>query len=203
MYILVWNYYFYRPIRLSEIGFCFIITFLSYWGSKVANNLLTLSCQNCQDYFSNTFIDVKLMMEDVCFLRWHECFRYCQTLIYLSFKPITWVASKKRALSLDQWRAMAGGLTSGLVCHAWNLIIKAHIINHKLHWVNFFVYCDKFVLWYAGGGWFGQYKIMQKTRKWLRHRHMGTPLRVLSESYSMNANMTGFKWFSSFCFGQN
>ena len=25
---------------------------------------------------------------------------------------------------------------------------------------------------------------------------MGTYLRVLSESYSMNANMTGFRWFS-------
>ena len=25
---------------------------------------------------------------------------------------------------------------------------------------------------------------------------MGTHLRVLNESYPMNANMTGFKWFS-------
>ena len=32
---------------------------------------------------------------------------------------------------------------------------------------------------YAGAGW-----------------HMGTHLRLLSESYQMNTNMTGFRWFS-------
>ena len=26
---------------------------------------------------------------------------------------------------------------------------------------------------------------------------MGTPLRVLSESYTNNTNMTGFRWFSN------
>ena len=35
-----------------------------------------------------------------------------------------------------------------------------------------------------------------KTYKWLKPWHMGTPLRVLSESYQMNTNMTGFRWFS-------
>ena len=28
---------------------------------------------------------------------------------------------------------------------------------------------------------------------------MGTHLRVLSESYLMNTNMAGFRWFSKFC----
>ena len=39
--------------------------------------------------------------------------------------------------------------------------------------------------------------MMQKhPESWLRPRHMGTHLRVLSESYLMNTNMTGFWWFS-------
>ena len=32
--------------------------------------------------------------------------------------------------------------------------------------------------------------------KWLKPCHMGTYLRVLSKSYPMNTNMTGFGWFS-------
>ena len=49
------------------------------------------------------------------------------------------------------------------------------------------------------------YKMMQKSEKVLNPWHMGTHLRVLSESYLMNTNMTGFGWFSkdfaSLCFG--
>ena len=50
-----------------------------------------------------------------------------------------------------------------------------------------------------------QYKIntIQKTpEKSLKPWHMGTHLRVLKESYLMNTNMTGFRWFSkifAFC----
>ena len=32
---------------------------------------------------------------------------------------------------------------------------------------------------------------------------MGTHMRVLSESYPMNTNMTGFGWFSNFFAGVN
>ena len=41
----------------------------------------------------------------------------------------------------------------------------------------------------------------QKTpEKCLKPCHMGTHLRVLSESYPMDTNMTGFKWLSKiFC----
>ena len=39
-------------------------------------------------------------------------------------------------------------------------------------------------------------KWCKKTEKWLKPWHMGTHLRVLCESYPMNANMTGFRWFS-------
>ena len=47
---------------------------------------------------------------------------------------------------------------------------------------------------YAGGGLFGQYKIMQKPwRKCLKPWHIGTHLRVLSESYPMNTNLTGHR----------
>ena len=43
---------------------------------------------------------------------------------------------------------------------------------------------------YDAGAYFGQYKIMQKKIKWLKPWYIGTHLRVLSESYLMNTNMT-------------
>ena len=46
---------------------------------------------------------------------------------------------------------------------------------------------------YAAGGWFCLYK---KPKKLLKPWQMGTHMRVLSESYPMNTNMTGFRWFS-------
>ena len=51
----------------------------------------------------------------------------------------------------------------------------------------------------AAAALFGQYKIMQKKdkEKLLKPWHMGTHLRVLSESYPMNTNMTGFRRFSN------
>ena len=50
---------------------------------------------------------------------------------------------------------------------------------------------------YVAGGKYGQYKMIQKTwKKLLKPWQMGTHLRVLSESYPMNTNMTGFRWFS-------
>ena len=60
---------------------------------------------------------------------------------------------------------------------------------------------------YAAGGQFDQYKNMQKKpEKWLKPWHMGTHLRQLRESYPMDTNMIGFRWFSKFfaslCFGQ-
>ena len=38
--------------------------------------------------------------------------------------------------------------------------------------------------------------MMQKPKKWLKPCNMGTHLRVLSESFQMNTNMTVFRWFS-------
>ena len=39
--------------------------------------------------------------------------------------------------------------------------------------------------------------MMQKAPEiWLKSWHMGTHLRVLSESFPMNTNTTGFSWFS-------
>ena len=53
---------------------------------------------------------------------------------------------------------------------------------------------------------FFQYKIVEKADKQMKPWHMGAPLRVLSESSSMNTNMTGCGWvsniFSSLCFRQ-
>ena len=49
-------------------------------------------------------------------------------------------------------------------------------------------------------------KWCKQIEKWLKPWHMGTYLRVLSESCPMNTNMTGFRWFSkifaSLCFGR-
>ena len=53
---------------------------------------------------------------------------------------------------------------------------------------------------------FANIKLCIKTEKLLKPWHMGTYLRVLRQSYLMNTNMTGFRWFSkifaSLCFGQ-
>ena len=38
--------------------------------------------------------------------------------------------------------------------------------------------------------------MMRNNWKWLKPWHVGTHLRVLSESYPMNTNVTGFRWFS-------
>ena len=38
----------------------------------------------------------------------------------------------------------------------------------------------------------------QKAEKWLKPWQMGTHLIVLSESFPMNTNKTGLRWFSSF-----
>ena len=46
---------------------------------------------------------------------------------------------------------------------------------------------------YAAGGYFVQYEMKQKPVKWLKPWHMGTHLRVLSESYPMNTKFTGFR----------
>ena len=43
---------------------------------------------------------------------------------------------------------------------------------------------------------FAEHKMMQKHEKLLKPWHMGTHLKVLSESYPMNTNKTGFGWFS-------
>ena len=49
-------------------------------------------------------------------------------------------------------------------------------------------------------------KWCQNPEKWPNPWHMGTHLRVRSESYPMNTNMIGFRWlskiFASLCFGQ-
>ena len=39
-------------------------------------------------------------------------------------------------------------------------------------------------------------KSCKKPEKWLNPMQIGTHLRVLSESYPMDTNMTGFSWFS-------
>ena len=53
---------------------------------------------------------------------------------------------------------------------------------------------------------FANTKWGKEVGKWLKPCHMGTHLKVLSESFPMNTNVTGFRWFSkifaSFCFGR-
>ena len=61
---------------------------------------------------------------------------------------------------------------------------------------------------YAAGGYILpiQNDAKKKLLKWLKPWHMGTHLRVLSESYLMNTNMTGLRWsskiFASLWFGR-
>ena len=43
---------------------------------------------------------------------------------------------------------------------------------------------------------FAKTKWCKKAEKWLKHWHIGTQLRVLSESFLMSTNMTGFGWKS-------
>ena len=57
--------------------------------------------------------------------------------------------------------------------------------------------------------YFFYWNILQNTKKqkkWLKPWHMGTHLKVLSDSYPMNTNMAGFRWFpkifASLCFGR-
>ena len=49
-------------------------------------------------------------------------------------------------------------------------------------------------------------KLCKKPEKWVKLLQMGTHMKVLSESFPMNTNMTGFRCFSkifaSLCFGQ-
>ena len=42
---------------------------------------------------------------------------------------------------------------------------------------------------------FDKYKMMQKHAKRLKPWHIGTHLRVLSDSFALNTNMTGFRMF--------
>ena len=60
---------------------------------------------------------------------------------------------------------------------------------------------------YAGGGLnLTHTKWCEKPVKWLKPWHIGIPHRVLSKSYQINTNMTGFRGFSkifaSLCFGR-
>ena len=43
-------------------------------------------------------------------------------------------------------------------------------------------------------------KLGKKPEKSLKPWHIGTHMKVLSESYQVNTNMTGFRWFSKIFF---
>ena len=51
----------------------------------------------------------------------------------------------------------------------------------------------------AAGGYFGRYKMIKKALKLLQPWHIGTLQRVLSESYPIDTNIAGFRWFSKVC----
>ena len=50
---------------------------------------------------------------------------------------------------------------------------------------------------YATGGFFSIHIMMQNNRKNMKPWHTGIHLKVLIESYPMNTNMTGLRWFSN------
>ena len=49
---------------------------------------------------------------------------------------------------------------------------------------------------YAAGGYFIQYKVMWKITETLAHWYSSESTH---ESYPMNTNMAGFRWFSKLC----
>ena len=73
-----------------------------------------------------------------------------------------------------------------------SLFIKAHLATllyvHPTEWSN------PMINPYATGGSFSQFKMMQK--EMTETLAYGTNLRILSESFPMNTNMTGFRCFS-------
>ena len=125
-------------------------------------------------------------------------------VIYTDKTRTTYV--KKSSTSKQPYKDML--LVINLFISA-NTNIEGHAINSNF---NPYVAC----------GYFCQYRMMQKSRKmklihlvyrmkqkswkWLKHWYVGTHLRVLNESHTMNTNiLTGFRWFSkifaSLCFG--
>ena len=81
------------------------------------------------------------------------------------------------------------------VLHKWSIDFSFSLFCHPLFVLNLMLVVANF----ANSKW------CKKPEKWLKPWHMRTHLRVLSESYQMNTNMTGFKCFSkifvSLCFG--
>ena len=72
-------------------------------------------------------------------------------------------------------------------------------ITFLIHPIGCLVYLERKVNPYAAGGYnLANTKWCKIPEKWLKPWHMGPHLRVLSESYLMNTNMTGFRfrWFS-------
>ena len=75
-----------------------------------------------------------------------------------------------------QWRQVVGYLSIQVAALVWVLLLTLVLLVAKL--VNM--------------------KWWQKAGEWLKPWHMATHLRVLSQSYPMNTNMTCFGWFSKF-----
>ena len=76
--------------------------------------------------------------------------------------------SQKSQLHLVKVWYLTHSLSDHLVCLLTLMMLVASLANTK--WCN-------------------------KPEKWLKPWQMGTHLRVLSESFPMNTNMTGFRWF--------
>ena len=73
--------------------------------------------------------------------------------------------------------------------------------QHKEAFQCFYVvhFCEKLALVLLAAN-LANTKWRKKPKKGLEPWHIGTHLRVLNESYQINTNMTGFRWFSKiFC----
>ena len=62
-------------------------------------------------------------------------------------------------------------------------------------------YVEISIIPYVAGSSFSQNKMWKKAEKWQKPWHMGTHMRVLSQSYLMNINMAGIRWLSNILVG--
>ena len=109
-------------------------------------------------------------------------------------------------LANTKWWRKTWKLGNYPLCYRW---VTLPILNDARNlkndwnlgiWVLIWKYSGWAVLWIPA--WHGPDDFQKRCLKtwtpeeWLKPWHMGTHMKVLSVSYPMNTNMTGFRWFS-------
>ena len=123
--------------------------------------------------------------------------------IHFGAKTIYFSCFNEEKASGGQWGTMAG--LNSCVPYVYRLSCRSLVwglmsgLITRCHWC--WLTCQKMLtLVLLVAHKFGEYIIMQKTWQITEPWQMGMPLKVLSESYPMNTNMIGFRWFSYISF---